>query len=171
MNRCTRFLVGALLVGAAACSGITANSNIAPGANLSQYHTYAWYVPPGGQAMTPAAQEVKSALQTQLAEKGLVPATNGPPDFLIAVQGRKQQQLQAMGGYGFYGFPDVYSYTEGTLIVDFIDPRTKRAFWRGTASGVMNQPNNPDFGQIDKAVAKLVQQYPSQLAATSRPAM
>lgn len=172
-----RGLLAAALLAAAGCAGITTNAAVAPGANLAKYHTYGWYTPPGGRVESPGEQEVRAALERALAQKGLVPATTAPPEFLVAYHARKQQQVDVMPGgygwgYGFYGYPDVSTYTEGTLIVDFVDPQTNQVFWRGTASAILDHPNNPDLGKIDQAVAKLIEQYPATAAAaTARPAM
>ncbi len=173
MNRWMGFLSVALLLTAAACSGITANANLAPGANPAAYHTYAWYTPPNGQAASPAEQEVRAALQRDLAQKGMVPATTEPPDFLVAYHATREQKIEAYGGYGWWGgFPSIDTYTEGTLVVDFIDPKTNNVFWRGSAKGVVDNPGNPNLGKIDTAVAKIVDRYPAPMAAsTSRPAM
>jgi hypothetical protein len=179
MRPCIRLLsTAALLFAAASCSGITANSNIAPGTNLAKYRTYGWQNQGTGQPESIGEQEVRSALQTQLAQKGLTLATTTPPDFLVSYHAKKQEKVESYpGGYGYYGygwggFPDIETYTEGTLIVDFIDPKTNRVFWRGTASGVLDNPDSPNMERIDTAVAKLVQQYPQQMTATTpRPAM
>lgn len=181
MRRYKRILSMMALLTAAACSGITARSNTAPGANLAQYHTYAWHSGvSNGQAQGIGEQEVRAALQAQLAEKGLQLATNTPPDFLVAYHSKKEQKTEVYAdgyggygywGYGFGGFPDVQTYTQGTLIVDFIDPHTNKVFWRGTASRVLDNPDNPDTAKIDAAVAKLVRQYPMQVAATPRQPM
>lgn len=169
MKYWTRFLVAA--AAAAGCSGITANANVSPNTNLAQYHTYDWASTPGEQQGL-GEQEVRAALQRELAQKGMTPATTAPPDFLVAYHERKQQQLDVTPGYGYWDYPSVQTYTEGTLIVDFIDPRTNKVFWRGTASGALVHPDNPDPKKIDTAVAKLVHKYPGPLAASaSRPAM
>ena len=180
MRPWTRYLPTALLIAVAAgCSGITTNANIAPGANLAQYHTYGWYAPPR-PGESPGEQQVRVALENQLAQKGLVPATNGRPDFLVAYHATRQQKVAVTPGYGYgygYGYglysgmPSAYTYTEGTLIVDFIDPKTNQAFWRGTASGVLNHPNNPDPQKIDTAVAKLMKRYPVEVASVPQPVM
>jgi Domain of unknown function (DUF4136) len=179
MKRWKEFLAIALFA-AVGCSGITANSNTAPGANLGKYHTYAWYQPPSGEMQSIAEQEVRSSLERQLAQKGLTMATTQPPDFLVAYHATKQQKVNVTPGYGYGygywgyrwgGFPDVSTYTEGTLVVDFIDPQSNQVFWRGSAQGVVENPNNPDPQRIDTAVAKLVKQYPMQVASVPRPAM
>jgi hypothetical protein len=63
------------------------------------------------------------------------------------------------GGYGWGGW-DVYTWTQGTLIVDFTDPRTNQVVWRGTASAVVNHPENPSPKKVEKAVNKLMAHYP-----------
>jgi hypothetical protein len=174
-TRIARFIaIGAI---AAGC-GATVSSTVAPNANLGQYKTFAFKTPQyrAGRAESPAEQELQTALRNDLAQKGLAEAAPGqPPDFLIAYHVKEQQKLDVADvGYGWgwgLGGPDVTEYTQGSLIVDFIDPHTNKAFWRGTASDVVNNPNSPNLGKVDKAVAKLVNQYPSAMASTSRPTM
>jgi len=158
--------------------GAAVSSTVTPGANLARYHTYAFYTPPYrvGQVESPAEQETHNALRNALAQKGLTEAAPGQaPDFLVAFHARKQQRLDVTSaGYGWWGWggTDVYQYTEGTLIVDFIDPTTKKAFWRGTASQVINNPESPNLAKLDKAVTKMINQYPAPMAAgVSRPTM
>lgn len=160
---------------AAGCASIDTNARVAPGADLAQYHTWAWAQNDNGAAPTVADQAIKDSLAQNLAQKGLVPATNGPADFLIAFHTATQQQTRVSPGsfYGYYayGYPDVYTYTEGTLIVDFVDARTHKVFWRGTASGTAEHPDNPDPKRVAGAVDKLMEKYPQQVAATPRPTM
>lgn len=158
--------------------GATVRSTVAPNANLGQYHTYAFETPRYriGQTESPAEQALRTALRNNLAQKGLTEVAPGQqPDFVVAYHVQKQQKMDVNSvGYGFgWGWrpANVYTYTEGTLIVDFVDPRTNQAFWRGTASDVVNHPEAPDIGKLDKAVAKLVDQYPSAVASVPRPAM
>lgn len=168
MERSMRWLtLGLLAVGG--CSTISTNASFAPGANPAEYHTFAWAPQPAGHVESPGEQQVRAALQRDLASKGIVPATTGAPDMLVAYHARKQQQIEGAPGYGWYGWPDIYTYTEGTLIVDFVDPRTNRVFWRGTASGALDHPDNPNIAMIDQAVDKLMQSYPASMAASAPP--
>jgi hypothetical protein len=161
---------------AAGC-GATVKTSTAPNANLAQYHTFAFYTSPykKGQPETIADQEIRSTLRQDLEQKGLTPATSGRPDVLVAYHTVKQQKLNVDDvGYGFWGWggmPDVTTYTQGTLVVDLIDPTTMQTVWRGTATQVLNHPNNPDAQKLSNAITKLMSQYPSQLAATPRQPM
>ena len=133
--------------------GAAVTSTVSPGVNLARYRTFTFYTPPYriGSTESPGEQEVKNALRNEMAQKGLVEAVPGQmPDFLVAYHARKQQKLDVTStGYGWWGWggTDVYTYTEGTLIVDFIDPTTKRAFWRGTASQIVDNPSSPNLGR------------------------
>jgi hypothetical protein len=170
----------AVTLALAGCATVSTNSATAPGADLAQYKTYDFYPASQGRPDTVAAQETRAALERNLSARGLTLVQPGQqPDFLVAFQGKQQQKVNVYSGgywgyygyYGYGGFPSVTTYTEGTLIVDFIDARTQKAFWRGTASAVIDNPNNPSPAKINKAVAKLVQQYPVQVAAVPRQAM
>jgi hypothetical protein len=169
--------VVALMIIATGC-GATIRSTTASNADLAKYKTYSFYTPPSktGQAQTIADQTIESSLKQSLAAKGLTEAAPGQnPDFLVAHHVKEQQKLDVDTlGYGFYGWPggaDVTQYTEGTLIVDFIDPQTKQVFWRGTATAVVNHPESPDTGKIAKVVGQVIDRYPSMVASTVRTTM
>jgi hypothetical protein len=158
----------------AACSGISTQVRVAPGTNLAAYRTFAWAPRSAGFTDTLADQTIRSSLQQDLAQRGIMPAAPGElPDFLISYHTSAQQRTQVSPGMGYpyyWGgsFPYVTTYTEGTLIVDFADARTRQVFWRGTASAVLSHPQNPDPNKIATAVSKMIDQYPTLVAATPR---
>jgi hypothetical protein len=161
-----------LVVAAAACSSITTNSRTAPNADLGRYHSYGWYNAPQSP-QTVADQDIQAALASSLARKGIFHSPSNP-DFLIAYHTYMQQNVEVNGwgwGWGYdygWGGPAYYSYTEGTIVVDFIDPQSNKVFWRGTASSVIDDPNNVSQSKVNKAVAKLVNQYPVTVTAAAR---
>jgi hypothetical protein len=61
----------------------------------------------------------------------------------------------------------VTSYTTGTIIVDFLDPRTHTVIWRGSASSTVDHPDNPDPDKIVHAVDKMMGQLPEQMASAA----
>ena len=53
----------------------------------------------------------------------------------------------------------VYTYTRGTLIIDFWSPETKKLVWRGSATAVVKEnPQNAER-QIQKAVKKIARKW------------
>jgi hypothetical protein len=174
-------LLNALLtasVVASGCSTVDVKSRVAPDTNLSQYHTYAFLPPRPGRPESIAQQQVRQALRQAMAQKGFIEAGPGaPPDFVVAYHVReRQQEAASWGDWGYgpawgWGPDESYTYTLGTVIIDFVDVRTNRVFWRGTASQVVDHPDNPDPQKIDRAVTKVVNRYPVQVAAVPPPRM
>jgi Domain of unknown function (DUF4136) len=72
-------------------------------------------------------------------------------------------------GYGSYSmwagaprtYADVSQYTEGTLILDAVDTRTKRLVFRGTGTAVVGGPES-NARKIEEAVAKMVAALPTK---------
>jgi hypothetical protein len=170
-------LYAALALGAGC---ITTRATLAPNAQLHQYRTFA-FVPETRKALsaTPTGAVVRDSIAEQLGKRGIVPTNPGtPPDFWVSYQLVMRQQIAVSdwGGWGWgwwgWGYPgwgpaDVYEYTEGTLIVDFIDPQTRQVFWRGTAASVINTPDNPNQRRMEKSVAKMMAKYPVEMVASA----
>ncbi|HZS36314.1 MAG TPA: DUF4136 domain-containing protein [Polyangia bacterium] len=162
------------LAAAALGCGATVHSSFAPGANVQQYKTFSFQRPqsPAARPASIADQEIEDALRQSLIAKGYVESTDGNPDFVVVhhvmLQQRTQVDRVGTGWYGFGGTVSTYSYTEGTVIVDFVDPKTNQAFWRGTAADVVNRPASPNPAKIRAAVTKLINRYPSNVAAIPR---
>jgi hypothetical protein len=188
------YVLAPLLI--AGCSTVQVRSTPAPNANLSQLRTFAFMTPvqPSSAAAaldrSPAGQQIRAEVANKLVDKGYTPAAPGQqPDFLVAYRTLLQQKtdVQSYGypgpwgwgwGWGWgswaWGGPDVAvrQYTEGTIVVDFVDPLSHNVLWRGTATGVVEHPQNPNLQKVARAVDKLMDRYPtSALAATGRTRM
>ncbi len=159
--------------------GATIRSTTATNADLAKYKTFSFYTPAykQGQPETIVDQTIKSSLAQNLSAKGLTEATANP-DFLIAFHVKQQQKLDAntvgygFGGWGWGGPGFVTTYTQGTVIVDFIDAQSKQVFWRGTATDVVNHPESPNTAKLDKVVGQIVNRYPGAgMAAAPRTGM
>jgi hypothetical protein len=167
MKPWSQAVAAAAAVLAIGCANITTSAHTAPGTDLANYRTYDWYEPPSGKLQTIGEQQMRTALQQDLALRGLTLATSAAPDFLVAYHAVEQPKADVAPGYAWGSFPDVVTYREGTLVVDFIDRKTNTVFWRGTARGAVDHPSNPDPQKINEAVAKLIKQYPSAVARAS----
>ena len=105
---------------------------------------------------------IRTAIESQLIGNGY--RTNGEsPDFVIAYHVTTKNKLSVQDyGYGpprFWGSRNIHlnQYSEGTLLVDFIDVKTNQVIWRGRASGTLEMKGVDK--KISKSVEKLVKQF------------
>jgi hypothetical protein len=165
---CIVFSLAFLLIG---CSTISVNHDYDPDFNFSSLRTYDLLPVPAKAARNElVVKRVVSAVKQNLDAKGII-RDSRKPDFLIAIHGGRQTKVDVVdwgysyGRYGMYRGPrrvDVYEYQEGTLIIDFVDARTRELFWRGTATGVIDPYRSPEErGRIiNEAVAKVLDKFP-----------
>ena len=105
---------------------------------------------------------IRTAIESQLIGNGF--RTNGEsPDFVIAYHVTTKNKLSVQDyGYGpprWFGSRNIHvnQYSEGTLLVDFIDAKTNQVIWRGRASGTLEMKGVDK--KISKSVEKLVKQF------------
>ena len=131
--------------------------------NFAGLKTYDWLpVPKEVKIDTLVQDRIKNAVNSELEAKGLR-MTSDTPDFLIAMQTmRKERESYAPQSSGYTYGPSwhgprysKYTYEEGTLVLDFVDPASKKLIWRGTAKGVVDSKMTPE--KIDKLVNEAVQ--------------
>jgi uncharacterized protein DUF4136 len=177
-----RFSTLALAAALAGCSSMKVKTEYDPAAPYATYKKYSWIAAePGPEQAAPIRNPqvralVITTIERELTKKGLVLAKGAEePDFLVSVLGWTQQGVQvtnygyAYGGayvYGPYSAPiapmpmtDVHVYTDGTLLLDFVDAKTKKLVWRGTATDTLTSPDRVP-GIIDDAVRTLLEAYP-----------
>ncbi len=139
-------------------------------ADFSAYHTYNWM--PGRTPVDQLTdQEIRRAIDKQLAEKGLVRVDQNP-DLLVAYQltVREQQQIETWGdtGWGWRGpgwaTTTVTSVPVGTLVVDMYDPARRQLVWRGVGTKTIETSGDPQkrAKRLDKSMAKLLKHYPPE---------
>jgi hypothetical protein len=152
----------------------TVRATVTPGASLAQYRTYTWYSPHDNADLallqSPMGQTIRDQIAQDLNKRGMAESPHA--DFMVAYHAVTQDKLDVTGwgyGLGYWGNVDVNQYTEGTIFVDFIDPRTGNVFWRGTVTSVVDHPGNPDLHKVASAVAKLMRKYPVETAAAAPP--
>ncbi len=117
------------------------------------------------------AQRVERAIQKELADLGYRPEKD--PDVVVAFY-VKEKTVRDVEHYGYYwphwrypGWVNVNEYTEGTLVIDMIDRKTKKVIWHGAAVGsIYDDMSNPEK-KINKAVKKLIAAY-AEIRGTNR---
>ncbi len=182
--RLSMLVLAAALAG---CSSLKVNTEFDPTAPYASYKTYAWNPRAPGPEEAPSIRnpiilaQVMAAVDRELAGKGLVltrPEAN--PDFLVAVHGWAQSRVEVTnygyvygGGYMYgpaYGpyqpavvvpATEIRSYTDGTLLIDFVDAKTMKLVWRGTATDTFTSPDlNAVKRTVDEAARQLLGAYP-----------
>ena len=145
-------------------------------ANFADLKTYDWMpVPEKSGINSLVVERVRNAVNTELKAKGLMMSSNNP-DFLIAEHLGKKDKVQVTDwgyGYGPYGGywggywgpnggVSTYEYQEGSLILDFVDAKSKKLIWRGAAKAEVQDINTPEKSEkvINKAVKEILKKYP-----------
>ena len=146
------------------------HTNFMPGTDFSKYHTYKWVTIEGGahpNQITDA--EIKQAIDTQLAAKGLTKTDSDKADlyvgYQVAVDQEKQWNAYGTGGgirFGGMGSATSSTINVGTLALDMYDPPTKQLVWTGQATKTIDPSKSQEKNQknLDKTMAKLLKDFP-----------
>jgi uncharacterized protein DUF4136 len=164
------FEIGLVLLVCGFTAAQDVKSNYMPGTDFSKFKTYKWVTINGGERPDQIVdQQIKQAVDTQLASKGLTKTDDEKADMFVAYQVSVAQERQwnAYGGGGVRwggGMETATSSTiqVGTLGLDFYDPQPKQLIWRGEATKTLNPSKDPQKNQerLNKAVAKLLKDFP-----------
>jgi len=141
-------------------------------ANFANFHTYMWETSP-----RPAKgfwnQRIIDQVDKQLQAKGLTKVDSNP-DMWVVYSNSIHDQKQVVGtgygmgpgwGWGYWGPPGNVTYNtyvtkQGTLVVELADAKDKQLLWRGSVTDTISDNSNKNINNLDKAVAKLFQNYP-----------
>ena len=156
------------------CGGIVlaqdVRYNYVPGTDFAKFKTYKWVEIKGAEQPNQILDgQIKAAIDSQLAQKGLTKTEGDDADLYVAYQVAINQQTewntyQTGGGWYWGGMATTTSSTinVGTLVVNLFDTAAKRLVWRGDATKTLNPSKDPQKNQerLQKAVAKLLKNYP-----------
>ena len=144
--------------------------NFMPGTNFAKYHTYKWVTIEGGAHPNQIMDaEIKQAVDSQLASKGMTKTDSDKADLYIGYQVAIDQEKQwngfGMGGgmrWGGMASATSSTISNGTLVVDMYDPGTKQLVWTGNATKTLDPSSNQEknMKNLNKAMAKLMKNYP-----------
>jgi hypothetical protein len=175
-----RFLIPIILVVfvIAGCGpSISVTQDFDKEADFSKLKSFAWMaVPNTAVGSVKAATErnslldkrIKTAVNSELSAKGYE-MNEAAPDFVMMYHIGVDDKV-SVTDWG-YGYPSpywggrnvsVYQYTQGTLILDIINPTDKQLIWRGEAQGTVNPDASPEDREyrLGVAVQKLLEGFP-----------
>ena len=117
--------------------------------DFSAFKTYSWRVARGSKkqdaANNPIADNrIRTAIAAQMAKKGFTEAESGG-DVLVTYRvttkdKRESERMPSMSRRGAYGGSTrtTREYTQGTLLIDILDGKSKELIWRATCKDSVN---------------------------------
>ena len=166
------FFILILMVLTASCSSVyNVTHDYNPNTDFSRFKSYDWLPMPESIQSDPITiNRIKTAVNSELQAKGLkMTATN--PDFLIATHVGENEKAQITDwGYGYYGTYwghsriTAYQYPEGSLILDFVDSKSKDLIWRGSAKADISSATSPEnrLKLVNDAVQQILKIFPPE---------
>ena len=166
-----------LAVAGCATSPLTMDVDYDTAKDFAAQKTFAW-MPATGNAVANEllVKRIRSSVDQQLQAKGRTPAADNP-NFLIAMNLSGKTAYGGSTGVGVsVGIPvgragrvsvgggksKPIETTEGTLVLQFVDAKTKELFWKAIASGTVEPGLSPAEQQkrVDDVIAQMLAQFP-----------
>jgi hypothetical protein len=161
------------LLSCSTTSRVTVKTDYEHGVSFGKYHTYA--IDPAPTGLGPSTQAVlQSTLRTSLAARGFKETSPGNASLYIVstVYTRQKVDVMPTGGVTLYRSSngqyrpgnvalnaDVQQYTEGSLVIDFVDTKTHQLVFRGLAQAVASTAQR-NAAAVQDAVNRIVAAYP-----------
>jgi hypothetical protein len=147
------------------CSSMSINHDFDPAIDFTKYGSYAWGDGPAS-ASDQTDHVIRSAVDSEMAAKGIFKSTGGQPDLLIAYYGSLQDRYDVTTrGYAYWrGYPvakeaSTSRFTVGSLVIDIVDARANQLVWQGWASDAADDAGrNEDLAR--EAVSKILADFP-----------
>lgn len=182
--------IGLLFLTFTGCSTMRVTSDYDPAASLTTLRTYDWIPGPVAKTGDPRIDDnlldkrVHEAVDSWFVQNGYCKKTTESADFWVGyhVTLDKKTKISDLNDYYSYspgwgshygyrylpystfGSPtrSVYQYDQGTLILDIVDPNTRKLLWRGSATDEVNLSSSPEKKRekIFEAVNKILEQFP-----------
>ena len=167
------------------CSTIMVDVDYDDSLSFKNLHRYSW-VPgtptksnnPQLDSDTILHDRIRGSINSWLSGHGYEKTDLEQADFLVAyfVSVKDQTKVTVLNDY--YGYPSgwgygyyrpygssrsyVYEYQQGAIIIDIIDPKTRKLMWRGSATDEVNESETPEKRDqvINEAVDKILEKFP-----------
>lgn len=179
--RSTQLFAAALTLAAIACGpAIQVRTVVSPEANLTNLRTFRILPAPKPRDGRPLPlhdpmlvnsitnRALRNALIEGFQSRGYV-ANDSTPDFVVASYASAKHRLDVtFWDYGYawrprwwrgwerpWGEAMVTEYTEGTVIIDVLDPKSKELLWRGRGVAVLNKTVTAILDKFPRAPAEV----------------
>jgi len=168
------FMVVLIVLSLVGCSSLKVNVDYDPDYDFSAPRSYAIAHHARAGEDTLFNDRLIKALNEELAAKGYVQVPKQEAQLIFVFHTNVVDKTQIdtdyeMIGYRRYGFgghmiatTSTYTYTEGTLILDALNPQNQKIVWRGTATDILSKKKSPEerTAYVKKVVHKTMQDFP-----------
>lgn len=157
------------------CSSVTVTTDYDHSVSFDHYRTYSMAPATEKIGLSPSSERAfNETLRASLSKLNISEASENADLHVVRyVSAKDKVAVYQSGyrgipyGYGRYRmwtsapvYTDVHQYTEGTLIVDFVDTKTQKLVFRGVATGTLGDPET-NAKKIKEAVEKIVGDFPN----------
>lgn len=149
-----------------ACSSLEVKADKDPQANLAKYKTYAWVAEPnvnsGKKTPSMLDETVKAYVDQELQAKGLEKVPESEAQLLVSYSAMTKNRVSYGMSPGYYwgAGTEPYITPEGSLTLQFVDPRENRTVWQGTATEAVGD-TGANQEQLAEAVRGIIKKYPT----------
>jgi hypothetical protein len=179
-----RILIVGLVTMSACATPVQVRTAAAPNTQFQALHTFIVMATPVPRSAGSDQNNIDPMLQNSITyralhndlvsnfqERGYV-IDSANPDFSVAAYASSRQRLDVTQydyGYPYWRWrwwgppvPEVTQYTEGTVVIDVVNPKTKELLWRG--QGVASVSDDPQTyaKELARTVEKIVDQFPER---------
>lgn len=174
------FITGlAWALGISCSPGLKVTSDYDKSTSFTQYKTFGVDTMRMSQSVSQLNQNrIIKAVKSEMTKKGFTESTS--PDLLIHISAifEKQKSISSTtdyygyggfyrpymwgGGMGATGYTtyNVQNYTDGSLIIDIADAKTKNLLWEGIGNKEIDKPAKDPDAAIAEAVNKILANFP-----------
>jgi len=117
---------------------------------------------------------VVAALENELQLKSYKKVTPNSADLIFVFHSNVREKSDIQTSYGLSGYrgyryggmmmstTNTYNYNEGTLIIDALNPKTKKIVWRGTGVKELRENKTPQerTQAVNEAIKKIMTKFP-----------
>jgi Domain of unknown function (DUF4136) len=109
-------------------------------------------------------KRIRAAVVEQLTLKGYTQTSEAPKlkvHYHIVIEDKTQVRSDTYSPYWIKTERDIYTYREGTLIIDLMDGKNEMLLWRGWAVSALSDANQMSDELIRNAVVKIFSKFPA----------
>ena len=148
------------------CSSITIDDDFFKTADLTSYKTFDWLSRPHAMLIVKEGRDqvkklLKESVNEQLTARGLSQKADSPDLLISYLVGAELTNTDDFSDK--VGERTAQQYSEGAILLDFLDAKTRELLWRVAAFGIEDRNPTPERNKeiVEKTVERMFKNFPS----------